>query len=140
MSSEFNLLEYLYYRATILYGKIEKKSGEGDNKNTGAVLVAVCVYLNLLAILLFSLVIVLGDTFTQLSKYSLFKFSLGGLYVIILLFSLFILAKKSHERIFKKYEEETLSQREKRGFFVMAYVFFSFVILAVSVFISKNIL
>ena len=136
--NNFNLWEYLYYRTTQLYSQIESKSGFADNKNTGAFLVALCISLNLWAILLILLTIITGTEFEKIGDSGIIEYFFGGIFILILLGCLYFFANKHHENIFKKYENESITQRENRKGIVLGYVVFSFVALSVIVFLGRD--
>lgn len=136
--NNFNLWEYLYYRTTQLYKRVETEVGFSANKNRGAFLVALCISLNLWTLLLFLLTIIIGTEFKELGNSGTLEYFFGGLFIVILLVCLYFFANKRHEMIFKKYENESPTQRENRKWIALAYVLFSFTALSVLVFLGRD--
>ena len=101
-------------------------------------MVATCIYFNIESFCFLALPLLLGDILIELSKTDVFIFANGGLFIIILLASLYILEKKRHKMLFKQYEKESPKQREMRGWIVMVYVFLSVATLGVSIFIGRE--
>lgn len=126
----FNVLEYLYYRTTILYRNIEGKAGFEANKDRGAWAVSVCLILNFLSAFLLILYSG-GDSVREFSfNYpKVIPIFIIGIGVIILGISWYILAYRHHKRIFAKYENETKLQQKTRTRFAILYIVMSFVVL-----------
>jgi len=126
--NRFNVLEYLYYRATILYRNIEGKAGFEANKDRGAWVVSVCLILNIMTILLFAGTIFLKEDIKKLGDFAVFKYFLFGVPVLIIVLSHYYFAHKNHEVIFNKYKKESAEEKNVRGVIVVVYIIFSFAI------------
>jgi len=134
----FNLWDYLYYRTTLLYSKIEKKAGFEYNKDTGAYLVTVMLFFNFYGLLLIIIGLVIPNVFVSFSKHEYFT------YIIILLmitYSIIVsqIMKKRHDIIFEKYEKETEKEKKVRGMILIFYIILSTIIFFVSVFILREV-
>jgi len=125
-NNSFNALDYLYYRTTILYQKIEGNSGFEANKDRGVWAVSICIILNIMTVLLFFGTIFLKEDIKKLGDYTVFKYFLFAIPVIIFILSHYYFARKNHEVIFNNYKNETAKQKENRGIIVIAYIIFSF--------------
>jgi archaellum biogenesis protein FlaJ (TadC family) len=136
--SVFNLWEYMYYRVTTLYSKIEKSAGFESNMDTGACAVSTCVSLNFMTILFFILAVVLRENFIVLVDNILFQLFIGGLIILILLLALYILEKKRHKIIFRQYSKETEKQKKIRGWVVITYIVLTFIFLGMSISIGRE--
>lgn len=128
--NRFNVLEYLFYRTTLLYSKIESRAGIEGNMMTGAWVVSVCLSLNFLS---GSLIILYlgGDSVREFSlNYpKVIPIFIVGIGVIILVLSLYMFVYRHHKRIFAKYEDETKLQQKTRTRFAILYIVMSFVVL-----------
>ena len=125
-TSAFNLWEYLYYRTTKLYSSIESRDSNSSHQFTGALAVALFLFLNTTSILFFITFEYYYDGFFN----SFMKESIsneGGVAISLLWFALiwYVLVKKRHQTIFQQYENESLELKRKRGWMVFIYMFFS---------------
>ena len=136
--STFNLWEYTYYRVTILYSKAEKSAGFKANMDTGASVVSTCISLNFMTILLFILAVVLRENFTVFTENIWFQFFIGGQFILILLLALYILEKKRHKIIFRRYSKETEMQKKIRGWMAITYIVLSIIIFVISIPIGRK--
>jgi len=128
--NSFNVLEYLYYRTTILYRNIESKAGFEANKDRGAWVVSVCLILNFLSVFL----LILYSGGGAVREFSLhfpkvIPIFIVTISVIILGLSFYMLVYKHHERIFAKYKNETTLQQKTRTRLAVLYIVMSFVVL-----------
>ena len=132
----FNIFDYLYYRTTLLYSKIERKAGFEHNKDTGAYAVTVATMFNFFGLLLTILTLVIPDVYTVFTKSKYDK-----IVIIFFLFGYSILIsrimKSRHENIFKKYESETEKQKKTRGTWLLVYIVISIVGFFISGYIAK---
>lgn len=129
-TSAFNLWEYLYYRATKLFGNIEKKFSYKSHRFKGSLVVAMCINLNLFFIVMmilnwFNLPLLKNID----SKYLAFICYSEFFIVFALIYQYFV--KKRHDIIFEHYEKETLAQKSKRGWIVFFYLSISLLVMIV---------
>jgi len=128
----FNLLEYLYYRTTLLYSRIESRSGFADNKLTGAWVVSTFVFINFISVTLPLTYMWLGERMLT-SDSNDHDFIVIGIiiasYIIINLSTLFFLTRKQHSKIFENYRNETSNQKESRTRLLLIYVALTFTVL-----------
>ena len=134
----FNLWDYLYYRTTLLYSKIEKKAGFEYNKDTGAYLVTVMLFFNFYGLLLIIIGFFIPDVFVSFSKHEYFTYAI---ILAMIIYSILVsqIMKRRHGTIFKKYEKETEKQKKTRGRLLIFYIILSTIIFFVSVFVLREV-
>jgi uncharacterized membrane protein len=137
-NNRFNVCEYLYYRTTVIYSKVEKSAGYADNKNRGAWAVGTCVSVNVATIIFGIMLLFFSTEITSLKHDTLIRGTLIGITILILGYSLFYFTEKHHAIIFNKYKNESQPLKEKRGKIVFAYVIFSFIALSFIVYIGSE--
>lgn len=97
--------DYLYYKATKYYSKTESKLGFDDNKRRGSTVTGLFIGLNVQ-----SIIMILYLYFEQINIF--LKDFLGmimvGIFLLILLLSVYVFEKKRHNFIFRKYSKESI--------------------------------
>jgi uncharacterized membrane protein len=138
----FNIIEYLYYRSTLLYNKIERRSGSEDNKLTGAWVVSTCISINFITLALPLTYLWLGAqmTNTKSADYNFVVIIALAIYFVINVLTLIHLAKNHHQRIFEKYRNETPRQKAGRIRLLIIYIFLTFALLLVVAVFGKDII
>lgn len=127
----FNLWDYLYYRTTLLYSKIEKKAGFEYNKDTGAYAVTVVTMFNFWGLFLTLIELLMPQAYSLFTK-SEYDFIIIIMFLLGYSILISTIMKKRHNKIFKRYEKETDEQKKKRGFWLVLYIFISIIIFFVS--------
>lgn len=134
VNSNWNLWDYLYYRTTIYYSKSEPKYGLEDHKRRGSYIVGLLISLNIESMVMLLFILFFQKT-TFLIDYMGFVFV--GLFLFIIFFSVYVYEKKRHNKIFSKYENEQIYQKISRGKILIIYIFFTFCLLFVSVYLGR---
>jgi len=132
----FNIWDYLYYRTTILYSKIDKNAGFEDNKDTGAHIVTVCTMFNFFGIIL----AIISLIFPKLmDKFRESTYDYVIIIIILLGYAVLItrIMRKRHDMIFQRYRKETAQQRKNRGFWLIIYVIISIISFFASAYLVK---
>lgn len=138
----FNIIEYLYYRSTLLYNKIESRSGSEDNKLTGAWVVSTCISINFITLALPLTYLWLGERMTNIKSadYNFVVIIALVIYLVINVLTLILLAKNHHQKIFEKYRNETPRQKAGRMRLLIAYIFLTFTLLLVVAVFGKDMI
>jgi len=138
----FNIIEYLYYRSTLLYNKIERRSGSEDNKLTGSWVVSTCISINFITLALPLTYLWLGAsmTNTKSADYNFVIIIALAIYFVINVLALIHLTKNHHQRIFEKYRNETPQQKAVRIRLLIIYIFLTFALLIVVAVFGKDII
>ena len=129
-TSAFNLWEYLYYRTTKLYSRLESRDSLSSHQFTGVLAVAMCINLNLLFIIMIILNWFNISLLKNIDNKYLAIFSFLEFFIVFALIYQY-LVKKRHKIIFKHYEKETLAQKSKRGWIVFFYLSISLLVMIV---------
>lgn len=138
----FNIIEYLYYRSTLLYNKIERHSGSEDNKLTGAWVVSTCISINFITLALPLTYLWLGEqmTNTKSTDYNFVVIIALAIYFVINVLTLILLAKNHHQKIFEKYKNETPRQKAGRMKQLIIYISLTFTLLVVVAVFGKDLI
>jgi archaellum biogenesis protein FlaJ (TadC family) len=132
---QFNIWEYLYYRTTVFYQKTESKYGFEDNKRRGAYVVGLLVSLNIQSLILIIMTFTFNKTDTLIQSGGYFFI---GTFLLITLYSLYLFGEKKHDNIFKKFENETQKDKEKRTSILIIYIVLTVILLLATVYIGRE--
>ena len=134
ISKSWNLWDYLYYRTTLLYSRIESKYGFEDNKRRASYTSSLFFCLNIESLVMLILV-GLFDKTDLLVNYMGFVFVL--IFLIIIIYSTFYFEKKRHQIIFEKYENEDIKQKTIRGRLLILYIASTIISLFLVIYIGR---
>ncbi len=134
-NNNWNLLDYLYYRATLFYSKSETHYGFDDNKRRGSYTVGIFVSLNIESILMLILIFFFKKN-TFLIDYM--GFVIIGVFLLIIFYSIYILERKRHNLIFNNYKNELPQQKRNRGKILFVYILFTIILLFTVVILGRE--
>ena len=134
----FNIWDYLYYRVTLLYSKIEKEAGFEYNKSTGIYAVTVAIMFNFSSLLLAIIDILTPQKYFSFLKSDYYYIAII-LVTILYIIIVYIIMQKRHKMIFEKYEKETAKQRDVRGNWLYFYIIASVIGFFVSAYLARMV-
>lgn len=137
-NNRFNIWDYLYYRVTLLYSKIEKEAGFEYNKSTGIYAVTVAIMFNFSGLILIILTLLSPNSFKKFAESSYFSIVIV-LVTILCIIMIYMIMQKRHKMIFEKYQKETAKQRDVRGNWLYFYIIASVIGFFVSAYLSRMV-